>query len=97
MSESQAIDVSSPPSLYSPRSKDKYNLLFLFFVKDSNLFLERGEGREEKGEKHRCARYMDWLPLAHPLLGTWSPTGYRIFDHLVRRLALNRLSYTSQG
>ena len=34
------------------------------------LFLERGEGREKERE-----RYINvWLPLAHPLLGTWPTT-----------------------
>ena len=44
-----------------------------------------------------------WLPLAHPLLGTWSVTqafvltGNRTSDPLVHRPALNPLSHTSQG
>ena len=43
-----------------------------------------------------------WLPLAHPLLGTWPATqacaltGKRTADPLICRLALNPLSYTSQ-
>ena len=44
-----------------------------------------------------------WLPLMHPLLGTWPTTqacaltGNRTSDPLVLRPALNPLSYTSQG
>ena len=44
-----------------------------------------------------------WLPLEHPLLGTWSATqacaltGNRTGDALVCRLAFNPLSHTSQG
>ena len=44
-----------------------------------------------------------WLPLTHPLLGTWPTTqtfaltGNQTCDLLVHRLALNPLSYTSQG
>ena len=34
------------------------------------LFLERGEGREKERERNINV----WLPLAHPLLGTWSTT-----------------------
>ena len=35
-----------------------------------NLFLERGEGREKERERNINV----WLPLMHPLLGTWSTT-----------------------
>ena len=44
-----------------------------------------------------------WLPLEHPLLGTWPATqacaltGNRTGDPLVRRPVLNPLSYTGQG
>ena len=44
-----------------------------------------------------------WLSLVRPLLGTWlatqasALTGNRTSDPLVRRLALNPLSHTSQG
>ena len=44
-----------------------------------------------------------WLPLTHPLLGTWPATqacaltGNRTNDPLVLRLALNPLNHTSQG
>ena len=44
-----------------------------------------------------------WLPLMHPLLGTWprtqacALTGNRTGNPLVPRLALNPLSHTSQG
>ena len=44
-----------------------------------------------------------WLPLVHPLLGTWPTTqacaltGNQTGEPLVCRLALNPLSHTSQG
>ena len=44
-----------------------------------------------------------WLPLTHPLLGTWpvtqacALTGNRTHASLVHSLALNPLSHTSQG
>ena len=44
-----------------------------------------------------------WLPLTCPTLGTWpstqacAQTGNLTGDLLVRRLALNPLSHTSQG
>ena len=34
------------------------------------LFLERGEGREKEREKNINV----WLPLTHPLTGTWPAT-----------------------
>ena len=59
------------------------------------LFLERGDRRERNINV--------WLLLTHPLLGTWlvnqacALTGNWTGDPLVRRPALNPLSYTSQG
>ena len=41
-----------------------------FFVLRFYLFLDRGKGREEKRERNINA----WLPLLHPLLGTWPAT-----------------------
>ena len=63
------------------------------------LLLERGQGREEERERNINV----WLPLTHPLLGTWSTTqacaltGNRTGNNLVCRLVLNPLSHTSQG
>ena len=54
-------------------------------------FLERGEGKEKEREKNRNV----WLPLTCPQ--ACALTGNGTGDHLVRRLALNALSYTSQG
>ena len=34
------------------------------------VFLERGEGKEKERERNINV----WLPLAHPLLGTWPAT-----------------------
>ena len=63
------------------------------------LFLEREEGREKERERHTNV----WLPLVRPSPGTWPATqacaltGNRTGEPLVRRPALNPLSYTSQG
>ena len=47
------------------------SLLKILFLKDSiYLFLERGERREK--ERERIINV--WLPLPHPLLGTWPET-----------------------
>ena len=43
--------------------------MFSLFKKDY-LFLERGEGKEKERERNINL----WLPLAHPLLGTWPVT-----------------------
>ena len=41
---------------------------FSFLFKDFiYLFLERGEGKEKERERNINV----WLPLTHPLLGTW--------------------------
>ena len=48
-------------------------------------------------------RYVNWLPLTHPQLGTWPATqacalaGNQTHDLLVHRLAFNPLSHTSWG
>ena len=68
-----------------------FNILFIYF--------REGEGREKERERNIKV----WLPLAHPLLGTWPATqacaltGTRTGDSLVHLLALNPLSHTSQG
>ena len=38
------------------------------------IFLEKGERREKQREKNINA----WLPLTHPLLGTWPVTQARV-------------------
>ena len=59
----------------------------------------RNRGRETSIRK----KNMYWLPLAHPLLGTWLATqacaliGNQTSDLLVRRPGLNPLSHISQG
>ena len=64
------------------------------------LFLERGEGREQR---RRETSMCGWLPLACHQLGTWPATqacaltGNQTSDPLVHRLALNPLSHTSPG
>ena len=63
------------------------------------LFLDSGEGKEKERERNINV----WLPLAHPLLGTWPATQAcaltrnRSDDPLVLRPTLNPLSHTSQG
>ena len=50
-----------------------------------------------------CEANINWLPLAHPQLGTWTATQAcaltrnRTSDLLVHRSALSPLSCTSQG
>ena len=61
--------------------------------------MERGE--ERKKERERSINV--WLPLTHPLLGTWPTTqacaltGNQTSDPSVHRPVLNPLSHTSQG
>ena len=78
----------------------KEAFLFFFFNKDFiYLFLDRGEGREKERERNISV----WLPLVHPLLGTWPATqacaltGNRTCNPLVLRPALSPLSHSSKG
>ena len=48
----------------------------LFFKKRFYFFLDRGEGREKERERNINV----WLPLIHPLLGTWPATQARALD-----------------
>ena len=76
----------------------KFISLYSFF-KRFYLFIFR----EGKGRRKRDRNIHVWLPLVHPLLGTWPTTqaraltGNRISDPLVHRPVLNPLSHTSQG
>ena len=82
-------------TVYFPRRISNKLLKKILFT---YLFLERG-GRE--GERERNINV--WLPLTHPLPGTWpitqacALTGKQTSNPLVHRLALNPLSHTSQG
>ena len=73
--------------------------VFISFFKRFYLFLESGEGKEKERERNINV----WLPLTHPLLGTWTATqvcaltGNRTSDPLVHGVAVNPLSHTSQG
>ena len=73
--------------------------IWSFFKKRFYLLIFRQRGREEEREGNIYV----WLPLMHPLLGTWPTTqacaltGNWTLDPLVCRLALNLLSHTSQG
>ena len=68
-----------------------------------HLFLDRGEGRETESERNINVRERNvcWLPLAHPLLGTWPATqtcaltGNQTGNLSVQRPVLNPLSHTS--
>ena len=72
---------------------------FFFFFGWYYLFIFR----EGKGGRKRERHINVWLPLVCPLLGTWPATQacalteHRTGDPLVRRMALNPLSHTSQG
>ena len=72
----------------------------LFFLKILiYLFLETGEGKEKERERNINV----WLPLTHPILGTWpttqacAPTRTWTGDPLVHRPALSPLRHTKQG
>ena len=54
-------------------SKITFNKIFYIFKRFYlfiYLFLERGEGREKERERNISV----WLPLTHPILGTWPAT-----------------------
>ena len=69
------------------------------YFKRFYVFFEKEEGREKEKERNINV----WLPLMHLPPGTWPTTqaraltGNRSNDPLVRRLAPNPLSHTSQG
>ena len=78
----------------------KFWLYFILFLKILfTLFLDRRKGRERERDRNINV----WLPLTHPLLGTWPTTqacaltGNQTSDPLVHRPVLNPLSHTSQG
>ena len=89
----------------SQTGKDKYCMMSLicevewasFFLDFIYLFLERVREGEREGNVNV------WLPLEHPLLGTWPTTqacaliGTGTSNPLVLRSALNPLSHISQG
>ena len=74
-------------------------LIFFIFLDFTYLFLGGKGGRETS----MWERYIHWLPLACPQLGTWPAphacalTGNWTSDLLVHRPALNPLIHTSQG
>ena len=80
-----------------PGMESRLGVLFLFFFKILFIFRQS----EKEGERERNIDV--WLPLTHPLLGTWPTTqacaltGNQTSDPLVCRPALNPLSHTSQG
>ena len=92
------INVSLPfflppfPSLWNQKKKKKFKD-FIYFI------FSEGEEKEKERERNISV----WLPLARPLLGTWTTTqvcaltGNRTSDPLLLRPTLNPLSYTSQG
>ena len=70
----------------------------LFFKDFIYPFLKMAEGKEKERERNISV----WLPLTHPLLGTWPAvevyawTGNRTGDPPTHRPALNSLSHASQ-
>ena len=79
-----------------------------FFSKKKRFYLfifrKRGREGEREGEKHQCfKRIMNWLPRAHPQLGTkpttqfFALTGSQNGNLLVCGMTLNPLSHTGQG
>ena len=74
-------------------------LIFFIFLDFTYLFLGGKGGRETS----MWERYIHWLPLACPQLGTWPAphacalTGNWTSDLLVHRPPLHPLSHTSQG
>ena len=81
----------------SPIKEEAPIVQVFFFLFRFYLFIFR----EGKGERVRNIHV--WLPLTHPLLGTWPSTlacaltGNRTGNPLDHRLSLNPLSHTSQG
>ena len=77
----------------------------IFFLKILFIYFYReGKGRRKKGRQMSvCKRYVDWLPLLCPQLGTWlatqacALTGNQTGDLLVNRQVLSPLSHISQG
>ena len=75
------------------------NFFCTFFSDLIYLFSEAGEGKEKERERNISV----WLLLTYPVPGTWPKTqacaltGNQPSDPLVRRPALNPLSYASQG
>ena len=71
--------------------------IYLFIIYHLSIFRQRGREGEIEGEKYQ------WLPLACPLVGTWSATqacaltGNGTSDPLVHRPALSSLSHTSHS
>ena len=84
----------------SHTSQGLFIYLKQFFKDYIYLFLERG--RKRGRETSMRERYIDWLPLAHPQVGTWlgtwlstqacALTGNRTGGLSVLRLELNPLS-----
>ena len=75
-----------------------HQLFLCLFVLRLFIFRQRGRDGEREGEKHQCV-----VAFHVPLLGTCPATqactltGNWTCDPLVRRLAVNPLSHTSQG
>ena len=91
-------NTSPVPQKAISQKRQKFPMFLSFFKDFIYLFLERGERREKERERNISV----WLPLIHPLLGTWPTTqdcaltGNQTGDPLVLRPALNPLSHTSQ-
>ena len=96
---------AAPPFLHGvvqfllKQNKTKHIYTHVDRKKFERIFLEK-RGKETP---MMCKRNTNWLSLACPQLGTWPATqacaltGNPTSDPLVCRIALNPLSYTSQG
>ena len=79
----------------------KFVCLFTYLL----IFRKKGREGERGGEKYRCMheKYINWLPLEHTQLGTWTTTqacalsGNQTSDLLVCRPVLNPLRHTARA
>ena len=90
------------PTANTSKNTGQPNFVLNFIY--SIIFREREGGKKRGRKTSMCERNISvWLPLAHPLLGTWPETqawaltGNQTNKLLVYRLMLNPLSHTSQG
>ena len=104
------VDISGGKNKYTGGTRIfvYWNILgeseILFFDLDVNIsFLKKNLFISREWEGEREGNINVWLPLVHPLLGTWPTTQAcaltrnRTSDPLVHSPVLSPLSHTSQG